>query len=180
MRRRTLRRRAAFAAALAAIAGGVAASTSLSAGPSGSGTATSAAGSPSTVVGGPAEARRAAAAQTLALPAGGNFNGIRWEEAGGTFTEADVAFVTEYNATCQWWRALSDGRDAQRAARIVQEAPTWPAITGTEPAAGLLAAAREVLAGGFGPAALALVAQCQASHEREVAWATQLGLPPSS
>jgi hypothetical protein len=180
MRRGSLRRRAAAVAALAAIAGAVAASASLSAGPGGS--APPAAGSLVTAIGGPDDARRAAArvAQTLALPAGGNFNGIRWEEAGGTFTEADVAFVTQYNATCQWWRALRDGRDAPLAARIVQEAPTWPAIRGTEPAAGLIAAAREVAAGSFGPTAGALLDQCQASHEREVAWAEQLGLPPSS
>jgi hypothetical protein len=180
---------------LAVIAGAVAASTSLPAGAHVSKTAAWASGSvgsrtaptlargpQATTIGGPEEARQAAAraAQTLPLPAGGNFNGIRWEEAGGTFTEADVAFVTQYNATCQWYRALRDGRDAQRAARVVHEAAGWPAIRDTEAAAGLVAAAHDVLAGGLGPAARALIDQCQAAHDREVAWAARLGLPPSS
>jgi len=192
--RAQLLRRCAAGTVVLTIAGVIAALASLPSGPGVSNAAWAAAtaqapptpalarGPQATPIGGPAEARAAAAraAQSLPLPQGGNFNGIRWEEAGGTFTDADVAFVTQYNATCQWYRALRDGREVQRAAQIVQEAPSWPAIRDTEPAAGLAAAAREVLAGGFGPAAGALVDQCQAAHEREVAWARQLGLPPSS
>jgi len=173
----------------AAIAGGLVASIALPAGADVSKTAAWVTGSQKrdggpagTVIGGPQEAREAAARaqQTLPLPAGGNFNGIRWEEAGGVFTDADVAFVTQYNATCQWYRALKDGREAERAARIVQEAPGWPALRDTEPAAALVAAAHEVLTGGFGPAAGALLEQCLAAHIREVAWAEQMGLAPST
>jgi hypothetical protein len=187
--RRGWRRRAVVLGALAAIAGGLVASISLPAGADVSrtaaivtGTAKPAGGPRGTVIGGPSEAREAAAraAQTLPLPAGGNFNGIRWEEAGGVFTDVDVAFVTQYNATCQWYRALSDGREPQRAAQIVQEAPSWPALRDTEPAAALVAAAREVLTGSFGPAAGALLEQCRAAHAREVAWAQQMGLAPST
>ena len=174
---------------LAAIAGGLAASIVLPAGADVSKTERWVTGSEKpdggprgTVIGGPREAREAAAraAQKLPLPAGGNFNGIRWEEAGGIFTDTDVAFVTQYNATCQWYRALKDGRELELAARMVQEAPGWPALRDTEPAAALVAAAREVLTGGSGPAAGALLEQCLAAHAREVTWAEQMGLAPST
>lgn len=139
-------------------------------------------GQESPPVGGPEQARATAALaeERLPLPKGGNFNGIRWEEAGGLFTEADVAFVTQYNAACQWYRALRDARETEVAKGIVQEVPNWSAIAGTEAAPPLAEAANEVRAGSFGPAARALLSQCQAAHAREVAWALQLGLPPST
>jgi hypothetical protein len=131
----------------------------------------------------PPQARALAAAlqASTTLPGGANFNGIRWEEAGGTFTDGDVAFVTQYNAACQWWRALADGRQAAVAAEVVQALPGWSALRDTEPGHALAQAAGEVAGGGApGTMATALVAQCRASHEREVQWAQRLGLPPST
>jgi hypothetical protein len=128
-----------------------------------------------------ARARAAALQASTTLPDGANFNGIRWEEAGGTFTDGDVAFVTQYNAACQWWRALADGRQTAVAAQVVQELPDWPALRDTEPGAALAQAAGEVRGGAPpGPMAGGLIVQCRASHEREVQWAVGLGLPPST
>src|ERR1700740_2449500 len=49
-----------------------------------------------------AEARAAAssAGKSVPLPRGGNFNGVRWEEAGAGLTDVDVAAVQQYNAAC--------------------------------------------------------------------------------
>ncbi len=177
-------RRLALAAAVLAALGGLALGVSRDAGaqaPAGAAAAVPALDPTDALTPAQARARAAALQASTTLPDGANFNGIRWEEAGGAFTEDDVAFVTQYNAACQWWRALADGRQAAVAAQLVQELPGWPALHGTEPGDALAQAAGEVAGGGApGPVASALIAQCRASHEREVQWAQRLGLPPSS
>ena len=86
--------------------------------------------------------------------------------------------MLQYNAVCQWLRAWRDGRDAATAARVLQEAPSWPAIRGTESAGWLTRVAADVNAGG-GEAASAVLADCDASHASEVAYAKGLNLTPS-
>jgi hypothetical protein len=124
---------------------------------------------------------RAAAARggaAVPLPAGGTFNGVRWELAGGTFAQGEIDGVLEYNAACQWLRAWRDGRDAATALRVLRTAPSWPAMRGTESGAYLGKVASEAAAGG-GETTVALLAECDASHQREVQHATERGLNAS-
>jgi hypothetical protein len=109
------------------------------------------------------------------LPAGGTFNGVRWEQ-GGPVTAAQMDGVLEYNAMCQWLRAWRDGREPGLAAHVLQTVPQWPALRGT-PVSRTLAG---VTAGARGRLARAVLAGCDASHRREVAYAKELGLTPSS
>ncbi len=117
-------------------------------------------------------------AASVPLPAGGTFNGVRWEQAGGAVTQHDIDLVLQYNAVCQWLRAWRDGRDTATAARVLQGAPSWPAIRGTESAGWLTRVAADVNAGG-GEAASAVLADCDASHASEIAYAKGLNLTPS-
>jgi len=125
-----------------------------------------------------AEARSAAAtaAKSVPLPRGGNFNGVRWEEAGVGLTDADVQAVQQYNAACQWLRALSEGRETVVARAILSDVPSWPSLRGTDKAQLWAAVAADFP---DGPAATAVLAECQASHTREVEYAKGLGLAPS-
>jgi hypothetical protein len=123
-------------------------------------------------------ARRAAEerADAVPLPRGGNFNGVRWEEAGPGLSEADVDAVQDYNAACQWLRALSDGRQAVLARAILADVSAWPAFRGNE--RGKTWA--QVLAAPGGDLAQTVLADCRASHDREAKYAAAQGLPPST
>ncbi len=124
-------------------------------------------------------ARKAAnlRAAGVPLPAGGTFSGVRWEQADGV-SQHEIDLVLQYNGVCQWLRAWRDGRDAATAARVLQAAPSWPAMRGTESAGWLTRVAADVNAGG-GEAASAVLADCDASHTSEVAYAKGLNLTPS-
>ncbi len=117
-------------------------------------------------------------ATAIPLPRGGTFSGIRWEQAGGTFTSAEIALVLQYNAACQWLRAWRDGRETPTSARVLEDVPSWPAWRGSETGAALAQVAADVRAGG-GAAALAMLADCDAAHEREVAYAATRNLTPA-
>ncbi len=117
-------------------------------------------------------------AASVPLPAGGTFNGVRWEQAGDAVTEHDIDLVLQYNAVCQWLRAWRDGREGALALQVLQTAPGWPAMRGTESGDVLARVAAEAAAGG-GETATAVLADCDASHAREVQYASQLGLTPS-
>jgi hypothetical protein len=135
-------------------------------------------GRPGRAFGSAAAVRRAAAARAdaLPLPAGGNFNGVRWEEAGAGLTEADVDAVQQYNAACQWLRALADGRQAAQARAILAAVPRWPAFRGND----LGAMWTRASAAPGGELGRAVLADCRASHDREVSYAASRGLTPSS
>jgi hypothetical protein len=138
-----------------------------------------------------ARARTAANARGAAipLPAGGTFNGVRWEEAGGDVVAGTIDGVLAYNATCQWLRAwrqakpvTSEARPSRYAAlaiRVLREVPSWTVFRGTESGAVLAQVAADVSQGG-GPTAAAVLADCDAAHAREVAYATRIGLAPST
>jgi hypothetical protein len=121
------------------------------------------------------EARARAA--HVPLPAGGNFNGIRWELAGGALPREVIDGVQQHNAACQWLRAWSRGVGG--ALRVLRAVPSWPAFRGTGVGASLAAVAAQAAAGG-GPDASAMLAACDASHCREVAYARRLALVPST
>jgi hypothetical protein len=120
-----------------------------------------------------ARAVAAKVAERIPLPAGGTFSGIRWETLGGTISAGEIESMLEYNAACQWLRAQRDGRDTAVAGTVLKALPAWPALRGTE-SAGVLseAADGDKLRAG-------VLADCDASHDREVAYAKALGLPPS-
>jgi hypothetical protein len=124
-------------------------------------------------------ARMAAAERAAAvpLPAGGTFHGIRWELA-GAITRADIDGVLQYNAACQWLRAWRDGRERTRAVGVLRALPGWSAMRGTESAEVLSRVAADVKAGGGENASL-MLADCDASHAREVEYAARMGLTPS-
>jgi hypothetical protein len=128
-----------------------------------------------------ADARAEAALRGLGvpLPAGGTFNGVRWELAVGDIGTSELDGVLEYNAACQWLRAWRDGREAAVAVSVLATAPEWPAMRGTESGAVLAKLAAETAAGG-GETATAVLRDCDAGHAREVEYARSLGLPPSS
>jgi hypothetical protein len=135
-------------------------------------------------------ARGAANARAAAvpLPAGGTFNGVQWEVGGDGVAQSDIEGVLEYNATCQWLRAwrqakptASEARPSRETAlaiRVLQTAPAWPAMRGTESGEVLAQVAADVNAGG-GETATAVLADCDASHAREVEYAASLNLAPS-
>ena len=130
----------------------------------------------------PAQTARAVAggiAGAIPLPPGGSFDGVRWEQAGGVFTTAGIALVLQYNAACQWLRAWRDGRDAATALKVLAQVPAWPALRATESGDVLATVAAEAAAGG-GELAAAVLVDCDASHAREVTYATRLGLTPST
>jgi hypothetical protein len=119
----------------------------------------------------------ATAADSVPLPSGGNFNGVRWEEAGAGLSDADVQAVQQYNAACQWLRALGDGREAVVARAILADVPSWPSLRGTDRAQLWVDA---MAAFPDSEPASALLAGCRASHAREVEYARGLGLSLSS
>jgi hypothetical protein len=114
----------------------------------------------------------------IPLPAGGTFNGVRWEQ-GGDVTAGQLDGVLEYNAMCQWLRAWRDGREPGLAAQVLQTVPAWPALRGTEAQATLTRLAAQVQRGHRPPSG-GVLRDCDASHRREVAYAKELGLPASS
>jgi hypothetical protein len=129
----------------------------------------------------PAATARAQAALrglSIPLPAGGTFNGVRWEQ-GGPVTSAQMDGVLEYNAMCQWLRAWRDGRERTLAAQVLQSVPAWPALRGSAAGGRLTELAAEVRGGAPAPAR-GVLRDCDASHGREVAYARALGLAPSS
>ena len=128
-------------------------------------------------VAGAAQLRSTASLRGLSvpLPAGGTFNGIAWENAAGGASPAEMDGVLEYNAACQWLRAWRDGRDAQLAISVLQQAPQWPAMRGTDSGNVLTQVAADVKAGG-GPTATGVLRDCDASYARQTAYAGKLGL----
>jgi hypothetical protein len=126
------------------------------------------------------EARAAAVelGKDIPLPEGGNFNGIRWEELEGSITSQMISVMLQYNAACQWWRA-EDGDRADGVGRdIAGDIPQWNAVRGTE-AATLAADVGADLTRGGGPVSSAVVADCEASREREATYAAERGLTPT-
>jgi hypothetical protein len=87
--------------------------------------------------------------------------------------------VLQYNAACQWlraWRRAPPGRG--QALAVLQRVPSWSALHGTQAGAVFATVAAQAGAGG-GDDATAVLAGCDASHVREVQYATRLGLTPS-
>ena len=117
-------------------------------------------------------------APKIPLPPGGSFDGVRWEAAGGVFSRTEIASVLQYNASCQWLRAWRDGRETATSERVLADAPSWPAWRFGETALVLGQVEADVRAGG-GETASAVLADCDASYEREAAYALALGLTPS-
>jgi hypothetical protein len=118
-------------------------------------------------------------ARDIPLPAGGTFSGVRWEEAGGVVSMTEIAAVLQYNASCQWLRAWRDHRDQATSERMLADIPAWSAWRFAETGAVLAQVSAEVRAGG-GEMASAVLADCDASHRREVVYAAARGLPLSS
>jgi hypothetical protein len=115
----------------------------------------------------------------IPLPVGGNLNGIQWEAAGGVFSDSEIEAALEYNAMCQWVRAVRDGRDAETSLEVLRMIPSWPALRGTGAGEFVRQVAAEAQAGGGGAYQGAL-ADCDASQARQVQYAIELGLTPSS
>jgi hypothetical protein len=128
------------------------------------------------------QARRIASvlARRIPLPAGGNFNGIRWERAGGALTTGQIDAALEFNAACQWLRALRDGREIPTALPVLRLAPTWPALRAQQAGAHWLRDALAQAISGGGGEHLTMLADCDASHARETRYAHAHGRPPST
>jgi hypothetical protein len=127
----------------------------------------------------PTGARGVAARSDVPLPAGGNFNGIQWERAGVEIPPSAIQGTLEYNAACQWLRAWRDGRETGQAIRTLRAAPGWSFLRGSESGQIIAQVAREA-AGGGGGLATGVLADCDAAHDREVAYAIDRGLTPST
>jgi hypothetical protein len=128
-----------------------------------------------------AEEARAAVVELgkdIPLPDGGNFNGIRWEELEGAITSQMISTMLQYNAACQWWRAEAGGHADGIGQEIADDIPRWNAIRGTE-ASDLAVEVGDDLRRGGGPVASAVVADCEASREREARYAADRGLTPT-
>jgi hypothetical protein len=118
-------------------------------------------------------------ARGIPVPPGGTFSGVRWEQAGGVLSRTEIAAVLQYNASCQWLRAWRDHRETATSERVLADVPAWSAWRFAETGAVLAQVAADVRAGG-GETAAAVLADCDASHGREVVYAAARGLPPSS
>lgn len=131
---------------------------------------------PRTYAPGAARAGASERAAGIPLPAGGNFNGIRWELADGEIPAETIDFVLQYNAACQWLRAWRRGSGS--AVGMLRRAASWSAfrVGGEVRLAGITAEASR----GGGKKVTAMLADCQATHTREVAYARRLGLTPST
>ena len=75
-------------------------------------------------------------------------------------------------------RLARRARRARSPLRVLQAAPSWPAMRGTESAEFLARVAADVDAGG-GETAAAMLADCDASHASEVEYAKGLNLTAS-
>jgi len=122
----------------------------------------------------PTRAVADALGRDIPLPAGGNFSGVRWEQA-GELSRAQITAVLHYNAACQWLRAWRDGRAPVTA---LAGLASWPAWRGTETAKVLAEVEHQARTGG-GPLLEGVLRDCDASHAREVEYARSLGLKPS-
>ena len=122
-----------------------------------------------------AAAREAATglAAGIPLPEGGNFNGIQWEHAVGWPHDA-LQSVLEYNAMCQWVRALADGRQVEDAKRVLADVPSWPTFRTPENHA----AVQNLVPGSV--TFDARVLECRLSSKLERDYATAKRLTPSS
>lgn len=130
----------------------------------------------------PSSARERAAEvfEGLPSPRGASIDGIRWEEAGGTFSSQEIEFTVHYNLACQWYRAFADGRQRAEAAQVIEEVPQWPGFAGSEVGAVARQVADEARSGRFGSAGASVVASCRDSHRREIQHARERGGRPSS
>ena len=123
----------------------------------------------------PQTAREGAAVrgEGIPLPTGGNFNGIRWEAMEGEIPVPTIETLLQHNAACQWLRAWRRGSGT--ALDVLRRAASWSALRGSP-----IAAVVEEANRGGGRILSAVLAQCAASHTREVAYARRLGLTPST
>src|SRR5262249_23245750 len=123
----------------------------------------------------PQTAREGAAARgaDIPLPAGGNFNGIGWEDAPGGVPAATIESVLQPHAPCQWLAAWPPRSGS--AVDVLRRAASWSALRGSP-----IAAVAEEASRGGGRNLTAMLAQCNASHTREVTYARRLGLTPST
>jgi hypothetical protein len=128
------------------------------------------------------QARRIASvlARRIPLPAGGNFSGIRWERAGGALTTSQIDAALEFNAACQWLRALRDGREMTTAISVLRLVPNWPALRAQQAGAPWLRNALAQAISSGGGEYLTMLADCDASHAREARYAHAHGRPPST
>lgn len=98
----------------------------------------------------------------IPLPPGGNFNGIRWAQAGGPLSPGEVESSLEFNARCQWVRAALEDR-VREAATVLRATTSWPALREQPLDVDRTEAAR-----------------CYASHHREQQFARRHELVPSN
>jgi hypothetical protein len=161
------------AAALAAAGIGVAAARRPAEAPAGLSRPVLDALGPRAYAPGTARAGAATRAAAIPLPSGGNFNGIRWELAAADIPVAQMDLVVQYNAACQWLRAWRRGSGT--ALGVFRRAASWTALRGSS----IAGVAAEASRGG-GKDVTAMLADCDASHTREVAYARRLGLTPST
>lgn len=119
-----------------------------------------------------AAAMSGALADGVPLPEGGTLDGIQWTELDGYLSRAQARGVIEFNAACQWHRALRDGREVSTATAIIQQLPSWDALRGETTGEITAAAAQDAAAGG-GPRLSALLRDCDASHAQELAYIAQ-------
>lgn len=129
-------------------------------------------------VGNDVAARAATLAGQVPLPTGGNFNGVRWGDLHSA-TDDDIAFILQFNAACQWLRAIADNRDAAAAIEMWKDIPAWPAMRRSGNGA-VFAAAIDQLSSTDEPHASLVLESCRESHVRETSYAAAHDLTPST
>ena len=121
----------------------------------------------------------ASVAKNVPLPSGGTLDGIQWGAVDGTVGAAEVQRVVQYNAACQWLRALRDGRDPDSARSIASELSRWSALRAAD-SAPMLARAAAAAGGSADAVGERVIVDCDASHLREIRYASDQGLTPST
>lgn len=128
-------------------------------------------------------ARRAAIdiGRDIPLPTGGNFDGIHWStvDDGIGIWASEVQELLEANASCQWYRAFSEGRDPKVASTVVQAIPQWPALRRAMIQESASKIAKEVASDSSDrPELASKTAECDRVHKDEIGAAQARGLTP--
>jgi len=116
----------------------------------------------------------------IPLPDGGNFNGVQWDAVDDGVSDADIEFVLQYNAMCQWVRARADERDTDVAEQVLDDAADWSALRGAGLSPRLQRLLPQIRANVVDDDAGGLVTECQDSAERERRYAASRGLQPTN
>lgn len=106
--------------------------------------------------------------QQVPLPAGGSLDDIDLEaaaEQGGAST-ADLTFVAQHNAQCDWYSAVANGDTSPATLQVVEQIPRWSAFRKQQSGAKAAEVAAAVVRGDLAPLRTLITYNCGPSVPR--------------